>query len=95
MLICYFLLTLTSFSIWFCSGDFKLLQRKKRKDAKSEWQNKKCKAIIYLPQVEKDEIMTKLWTANSSEIKSTFQITVLSFVHLDFPDFFSANLSFD
>ena len=63
------------------------MQRKKRKDAKPEWRKQKCKSIIYLPQVEKDEIMTKLWTANSKEIKSTFQITVLSFDHLDFPDF--------
>ena len=86
-LICYFFLTLTSFSFWFCSWDFKILQRKKRKDAKSEWRKKKCKSIIYLPQVEKDEIMTKLWTASSSNIKSTILITVLSFDHLDFPDF--------
>ena len=86
-LICYFFLTLTSFSFWFCSWHFKILQRKKRKDAKSEWRKKKCKSIPNLPQVEKDEFMTKLWTANSSKIKSTFQITVLSFEHLDFPDF--------
>ena len=86
-LICYFFLTLTSFSFWFCSWHFKILQSKKRKDANSEWRKKKCKSIINLPQVEKDEFMTKLWTANSSKIKSTFQITVLSFEHLDFPDF--------
>ena len=48
---------------------------------------KKCKSIIYLPQIEKDETMAKSWTANSSEIKSTFQITVLSFDYLDIPDF--------
>ena len=86
-LICYFFLTLTSFSFWFCSWHFKILQRKKRKDAKSEWRKKKCKSIINLPQIEKDESMTKLWTINSSKINLTFQIAVLWFDHLDFPDF--------